>query len=303
MIFVPFIQVVGAEERGENHVRRPASSTEPMKNHLRLSDEQLEDISVRYHEWRNGYWHTSQRRMETFLLYLASGGYHRQVGYTQGIAKSTAILHNRQVADFLMDMSPRHINFPRLREFDNLASPLQDVNGAEQRVILYIDGVIVKIQRPDHAGDAYFCGRNGKSCDSINVQYVVDKFGRVRHIITGLPGATHDKTAAEWSAELMQFLDQLPENYVVLADPAYRNLHPRVLHTFIGRNQNADQLAFNDRCTRLRQIVERSIGATELKWRMNQLKENRYPAKYGPLFAAKCTVSTCVLHNMYTNFL
>ena len=56
----------------------------------------------------------------------------------------------------------------------------------------------------------FVVGRHGKSCDSLNVQYVLDKFGRVRHVISGLPGATHDKTAAEWSPELMDFLDELP---------------------------------------------------------------------------------------------
>ncbi|XP_064633591.1 uncharacterized protein LOC135491547 [Lineus longissimus] len=241
--------------------------------------------------------------METFLLYLASGGYHRQIGYTQGIAKSTAILHSREVSDFFMDIAGEHIAFPRREELDQLSTSLRDIDGVEKHVVMYLDGVIIKIQRPDHAGDAYYCGRPGKSCDSINTQYIVDKFGRVRHLITGLPGATHDKTATEWGDDFMRYLDQLPDDDVVLGDAAYRNLHPAVLVPFIGNNLQPDQFAFNNRCTRIRQIVERTIGASELKWRMNQMKENRYPAKYGPLFAAKCTIATCVLHNRYTNFL
>jgi hypothetical protein len=118
-----------------------------------------------------------------------------------------------------------------------------------------------------------------------------------------LPGATNDKTAAEWSQELRFFLDNLPGNYVILGDPAYRNLHSQILHSFTGSNQEAAQIDFNNRCRVLRQIVECSIGATELKWRINQFKENRYPAKYGPLFEAKCTLATCVLHNLYKNVL
>ena len=76
----------------------------------------------------------------------------------------------------------------------------------------------MKIQHPDHAGDAYFCGRHGKSCDSINVQYIYDRFGQVRHVITGLSGATHNKTVASWSRELMDFWDNLPAGYVVLGE-------------------------------------------------------------------------------------
>ena len=308
MLFVPMLQAV-ALERGNNYERTPATSSEPVSKHIRVTEEQVNELSTLFHDWRSQHAvndlhiQTSSQRMDTFLRYVASGGFHRQVAYTQGIAKSTAILHNQQVADFFLDIALRHISLPQLDELEALSIPMHDIAGRLKHVVLYIDGVIIPIQRPDHAGDAYFCGRHGKSCDSINVQYIVDRFGQVRHIISGLPGATHDKTAAEWSAELMLYLDQLPEDYVILGDPAYRNLHPAVLHTFTGRNLNPEQLAFNNQCTRLRQIVERTIGATELKWRINQLKENRYPAKYGPLFASKCTVATCVLHNMFTNFL
>lgn len=172
------------------------------------------------------------------------------------------------------------------------------------KVLLYIDGFIVKIQRPDHAGDAYFCGRHGKSCDSLNVQYVVDKSGFVRHIITGLSGSTHDKTAASWSLPLRQFLDGLPNGYVVLGDAAYRGLHQNVITPLINNGQlTAANLAYNAACTRIRQIVERSIGATELKWRIQQLKDNRIAAKKGVLFASQCTVAAAVLHNRFTNFL
>jgi len=105
-----------------------------------------------------------------------------------------------------------------------MAVPLQDEvdpqNIDQYRVVLYIDGFIVRIQRPDHAGDSYFCGRHGKSCDSLNVQYVTDKWGRIRHVITGLSGSTHDKTAASWSIPLRQFFDALPDGFVVLGDAA-----------------------------------------------------------------------------------
>ena len=57
------------------------------------------------------------------------------------------------------------------------------MDGEIKRVILYIDGVIMHIERPDHAGDAYFCGRHGKSCDSFNVQYVVHKRGAIRQLL------------------------------------------------------------------------------------------------------------------------
>ena len=89
----------------------------------------------------------------------------------------------------------------------------------------------------------------------------------------------------------------------MLGDPAYRGLHPNVITTFIGHNLPPDRQQYNDACTRIRQIVERSIGATQLKWRVQQLKENRLAAKKGVMFASQCTVAAAVLHNRFTNFL
>jgi len=120
---------------------------------------------------------------------------------------------------------------------------------------------------------------------------VTDMHGRVRHIVTSLSGSTHDKTAAAWSLKLRQFLDNLPLSHVVLGDPAYRELHPNVISTFTGQNLSAEHVSFNAACTRMRQIVERSIGASQLKWRIQQLKDNRIAAKKNVVFAARCTVA------------
>ena len=188
-------------------------------------------------------------------------------------------------------------------ELQDIEQVLISPDDNEQRVVLFIDGFIVRVQRPDGAGDAYFCGRHGKSCDSLNVQYVTDKRGRVRHIITGCAGSTHDKTAASWSLQLRRFLDNLPPGYVVLGDPAYRGLHRNVITTITGHNLTQQQQRFNDACTRMRQIVERCIGASQLKWRIQQLKDNRIAAKKGVVFASRCTIAAAVLHNRFTNFL
>jgi len=197
----------------------------------------------------------------------------------------------------------RHIQLPELAELRQLEQVLPRQQGQPYHVVLFIDGFIVRVQRPDGAGDAYFCGRHGKSCDSINVQCITDRYGRVRHIITGCAGSTHDKTAASWSVELRQFLDNLPQDYVILGDPAYRGLHRNVITTFTGAHLTAEQQQFNDACTRIRQVVERTIGASQLQWRLQQLKENRIAAKNGVKFAAQCTLAAAVLHNRFTNFL
>lgn len=310
MLFVAFQEVVAGiiDDRAPNHFRRAAESSEPTETHMRLTQDQIDVVVNEFHASRiarcpKASYSASAKRTEMFLSYLSSGGYYRQVAKTEGVATCTASLYLQEVVDFFYESSAQHISLPRQEEFADLSLPLQTPDGQNLNVILYIDGEIVRIQRPDHAGDAYYCGRPGKHCDSLNIQYIVDKRGMIRHVVSGLPGATHDLTAIEWSDEFRAFLDTLPENVAVLGDPAYRNLHPRVVTTIGGRNLAQHVLRYNGDCTRIRQIVERSIGATELKWRMSQMKENRFPAKKGPLFPAKCMVAICQLHNRFTNFL
>lgn len=295
----------GARARRAPNKRRDSSTTEEdIICSLRVSDAEVTLLATEYSQWRaqrdniNANFGVSYRSMFEFLSYLARGGYFHQLALAHGIAKSTAVAHLHSVADFFASTAWRHIELPGPAELPALSSQLQACN-----VVLYIDGFIVKIQRPDHAGDAFFCGRHGKSCDSINVQYISDKHGRIRHVITGISGATHDKTAASWSADFMAFLNNLPNGYVVLGDPAYRGLHPKVITTYTGANLLPHQVVYNDDCKRLRQIIERTIGASQLKWRVQQLKENRLAAKTGIIFPARCTLAAAVLHNRFTNFL
>jgi len=91
--------------------------------------------------------------------------------------------------------------------------------------------------------------------------------------------------------------------FIVLGDSAYRGLHAKVITPVVGNNLTAEQQAFNNACTRTRQIVERSIGAAELKWRIQQLKYNCIATKKDVVYASHCSVATAVLLNRFTSFL
>jgi len=108
---------------------------------------------------------TTEKRIHLFLHYIACGGYYYQLGRSDRNAKSTAFYYLHDAAHFFCSIADNYIQLPGLNKLPQLAQPLPD----GQMVILYIDGFIVHVQRPDNAGDAYFRGRHGKSCDSINV--------------------------------------------------------------------------------------------------------------------------------------
>ena len=168
---------------------------------------------------------------------------------------------------------------------------------------MLLDGFIVPITRPAGAHDAYYCARPGKHHDGLCIQYFIDKWGKIRHMITGLPGSTHDKTAVEFSARIMQFLNDMPPNYCILADSAYQGLHPRVKSLYRGQHLTPAQQQFNRFAASIRAKVERTIGASQIKWRLQQAKENRIAAQSGPEFAAQCTISAAVMHNRFTNYI
>lgn len=90
--------------------------------------------------------------------------------------------------------------------------------------------------------------------------------------------------------------------YAILADSAYQGLHPRIMPLNRGPNMTLAQRMFNMHAARIRQLVERAIGASENKWRIQQSKENRLPGLSGPEFAGKCTIAAAVMHNRYTNY-
>ena len=136
-MFEPFLQAV-AMGREENHVRTAATSTEPPEKHMRLTEPQMEELVDEFHAWRDqgqARRDTSRRMVETFLHYVSSGGYYRQVGFALGRATSTIFADLQQVASFFMDIAPQHISLPGPGEFDELAQDLEDVEG--QCVLLW----------------------------------------------------------------------------------------------------------------------------------------------------------------------
>lgn len=186
MIFIAQQQlVVGIswqehKSRSRNKKRQPAVTSENRNLRLRLDNPLYFQLAREYHNYRVAAARKvsiekSQKQMEVFLDYLAGGGFYRQVSFSYGVATSTGFMYCRMLANYFQHIAPYYISLPENEELSNLAIPLQMVDGTLKRVVLYIDGFIVRVQRPDHAGDAYYCGRSGKSCDSINVQFVVDK--------------------------------------------------------------------------------------------------------------------------------
>ena len=138
-------------------------SGENIQASIRLSEAEVQQISVEFYGWRIRHhgiglarFDASYKRVIEFLSYLARGGYFHQLRLSLGVAKCSAIFHSKEVARFFAANASAFTQLPDVNEFQALATPLHDprMNNVQQ-VILYIDGFIVKIQRPGHAGGAF----------------------------------------------------------------------------------------------------------------------------------------------------
>ena len=127
------------QARGPNIHRVPAEGD---SDKIRLTRLQLNEIVGEFHQYRrmkNGGQprvETSERMMETFLYFLSGGGYLWSFARPQGIAISTALLHIREVADFLLHIAPQHITLPLPNELPFLS--MGTVGG--RHIVLLIDG-------------------------------------------------------------------------------------------------------------------------------------------------------------------
>jgi len=86
-------------------------------------------------------------------------GLRGRIGFTMGLAKSTAISYTHEVAEFLQELLRNKFLCPgSMIELADISLPLRTVDDCRS---IYVDGLIVKIQRPDHADILW----HGKSCE------------------------------------------------------------------------------------------------------------------------------------------
>lgn len=206
-----------SHRRNPNIKRTGAMIDGDNTTHFHLPDDRKKELSEEFHSWKNkGNYLCSERRMEVFLSMMSSGGYYRQVGHIFGLAKSTVFEHTHEVVNFLQDIAEDWISLPVHDELDLLSTAF--VNDSEvKNVVLYVDGCIIRITRPAHANDSYYCGRAGKNCDSINAQFIVDKFGNVRHVVTGFSGECSIHTVCILSVVLCEFVFSRRISYAAYA--------------------------------------------------------------------------------------
>jgi len=95
--------------RSHNIKRVACSSDEKCTTYLRLQEADVNTITQEYMSWRNQKervtttYCSAVKRMEVFLQYLAKGGYYHQIGRSEGVAESTAMMYLHSIAVFFQE--------------------------------------------------------------------------------------------------------------------------------------------------------------------------------------------------------
>ena len=126
---------------------------------------------------------------------------------------------------------------------------------------------------------------------------------KIRHVVSGLSRAMHDKNVLEMSQEFNVFLNSLPPDYIVVGDAAYQGIGRNLVVTFIGRLDTRSSRIQRRACAGASNRWEVD-GASQIKWRFEQVKENHIVEKnIGCWICFKCVVSVAVFHNRFTKYL
>lgn len=160
----------------------------------------------------------------------------------------------------------------------------------------YIDGSEIKFaERPPVDHESYF---SRKKQFSMKIQVVCDSNKKIRHVVTGYPGAVHDARIYS-NCELTKTSRFFSNDEWLAGDSAYTNstslIVPYKSTSRMGTQH--DRNFFNYELSRYRVRIENAIGI--LKERFSSLKEIRTVIKDDKsLNFLNCwVVSCCILHN------
>ena len=173
--------------------------------------------------------------------------------------------------DFNTDFSLLRISLPtNLDELHNLAVRWDQKSTAPGLLfghVAALDGWFPITSMPWDVinQDDYFSGHYQRY--GLNVQAMCDPDLLFLYFATVAPGKTNDIRAFGWCEELHQWLENLPEGYMISADNAYM-LSKRILIPFSG-GEASDKwnTVYNYYLSQLRIRIEMAFGRLTTKWR------------------------------------
>ncbi|XP_058813410.1 putative nuclease HARBI1 [Topomyia yanbarensis] len=241
-------------------------------------------------------------KLSVALRFFAEGGYQRGAGNDLfvGMAQPTVSKGLSEVLDiFEAVVCPQVIKFP---SGDSEKSSIKHAffqKTGFPGVIGCIDGTHIKIVAPSKDKHLFY---NRKGFYSINVMLVCDHTLMIRYVDANHPGSSHDSfvfNASSLSSYLNTRYERGERNTWLLGDAGYP-LKPFLITPYrTGANDEIEKLRFNEKHSRTRITVERSIGVLKATFRCTLGARELH---YGPEKASQIVNVVCALHNLRIKF-
>lgn len=205
------------------------------------------------------------------LAHLRNGDTYTRLAGGFGIGVATVFRYVREAVDLLAALAP------------TLTAALWRVSWSD-RPLGILDGTLIAIDRL--GGDnnqLYYSGKHRKH--GVNLQALIDPAGHLLWISDGLPGSTHDLTAARVHQVITI---AAAADLVVLADKGYQGAGGTVTTPIKGKDLTDGQRHYNSLINRRRGLGERAF-ATLKNWKIFA-KVRCCPHRIGPMAQAVLTL-------------
>lgn len=166
------------------------------------------------------------------------------------------------------------IAFPTsIEDCEKLAGGFQSLSkkGAIVNCVGAVDGYLLSIQAPSKRSvsnaRSYFSGHYSKF--GVNIQAMCDSNCIFTYFAVSAPGATNDRVAIREQIagkSLHDFIENLPEDYVAIADAAYESTEHCVSIFYGAQRTNPAHDNFNFCASQCRIRIEMAFGIMQSKW-------------------------------------
>ncbi|KAE9273754.1 hypothetical protein PR003_g29809, partial [Phytophthora rubi] len=195
-----------------------------------------------------------------------------KIGLFLGIASGSAHNYLFRASSAVLRLEKATVSWPDDIERRMIAQRMQDKYGFVNCVGI-TDGTLFPLAaKPRHHGEDYY---NRKASYSVNGLVTCDDMARIRNLVVGWPGSTHDNRVWTNSPMMIQSHDYFNHNEYLLGDSAFQ-VSAIMIPAFknpLKAMMNPRQKFFNSKLAKARIKSEHCIGL--LKMRFPYLREIR----------------------------
>lgn len=230
----------------------------------------------------------------TFLYWFACGSSYRVVGNSVGISRKTvcSIVHN--MLDFFINKMRHAIRFPTVDQFEAIGNKFctRARTTILEKCLGAIDDTHIPVECPVGRHSEYI---NRKLFYSIQMQAVVDSFGKFIDVFVGFPGSVHDTRVLKNSSLYINHSFP-PSSYYLIGDSGYPCMLAPLTIIIPYKDPTRNEKKFNTIISSARNVVECAFGIMKKRWRvLKKTMELKIKNCIKTVFVG------CILHNICLN--